>query len=128
MAPTQRVTVFLRGEAAQQLAGHKALIELLANVKLSRRIAPRGSLSGVHAQFELRLPLAGLVDLADWTARQEKELQALESNIQRMEGKLNSPNFVERAPAVVVGEERRRLADAQARADRIRENLARLRG
>jgi len=49
------------------------------------------------------------VDLAAERARLAKEIERLTAEIARAQGKLANPQFVERAPAAVVAQERARL-------------------
>ena len=52
---------------------------------------------------ELYLPLAGLVDTAAETARIEKEILKVEAELATVRKKLSNTNFVQNAPAAVVG-------------------------
>ena len=54
--------------------------------------------------FEVRIPLAGVIDLTVETARIDKELAKVDSDLALLERKLSNPSFVERAPAEVVDE------------------------
>ena len=55
------------------------------------------------------LPLAGMVDFAAERARIEKEHSAAAGEIERLARQLDNPNFVERAPAKLVQDQRDRL-------------------
>ena len=59
--------------------------------------------------------------------RGSKELERLEGEITRATAKLDNASFVERAPAAVVNKERERLAEARSAAEKLREQVARLR-
>ncbi len=61
----------------------------------------------------MRVPLAGVIDMAAETARIDKELAKVDADLDGIEKKLSNPNFVERAPAEVVEKDR-------ARADELR--------
>ena len=56
------------------------------------------------------LPLAGLVDLDAERARIGKELASAQGELARLTQQLGNANFVERAPAKLVGDHRARLA------------------
>ncbi len=71
------------------------------------------------------LPLAGMVNLEQERARLAQELVALEKEIQRLDGLLNSP-FAQKAPPPVVQKERDRLAQAQASYAELSERLTTL--
>ncbi len=74
------------------------------------------------------LPLEGIIDFAAEKARLAKEIVKLKSEAGKIEAKLGNADFVARAPEEVVEENRERLADALARADRLEAALARLGG
>ena len=58
------------------------------------------------------IPLKGVVDFAAERERLNKELDTLNCNLEGYERKLSNASFVERAPANVVAEEKRRQAEA----------------
>ena len=74
------------------------------------------------------IPLKGVVDFAAERERLQKELAGLEQNLAGYERKLSNPNFVERAPAAVVEEEKRRRAEALENKAKVEEALARIVG
>jgi valyl-tRNA synthetase len=55
--------------------------------------------------------MAGLIDKHAELARLEKELQRIQQERSRIEGKLNNAAFVDKAPAEVIEKERSKLAD-----------------
>ncbi len=69
---------------------------------------------GVGPGFEVRVPLAGVIDLAAETARVDKELAKVDQDLAGIERKLQNPSFVQKAPPEVVEKDR-------ARADELRE-------
>jgi valyl-tRNA synthetase len=66
---------------------------------------------GVGAGFEVRVPLAGVIDVGAETARIDKELGKVDADLRLIEGKLSNPNFVARAPAEVVEKDRARAEE-----------------
>ena len=64
---------------------------------------------------EFFVDLAGLIDVEAEIARNEKEREKLAAAITAKEKKLANANFVERAPADVVEEERQSLAELHER-------------
>jgi valyl-tRNA synthetase len=66
---------------------------------------------GVGSGFEVRVPLAGVIDVAAETARIDKELARTDADLEGIEKKLSNPNFVARAPAEVVEKDRARAED-----------------
>jgi valyl-tRNA synthetase len=87
---------------------------------------PRGTPSVLTPLGDLFMPLAGLVDVEAERARIEKELARTQNDVEAARRKLESPQFVENAPAAVVEEHRQRLVAAEARLAKLREMLAAL--
>jgi len=67
--------------------------------------------AGVVGELKLLVPLEGLVDLSAEKTRLDKEVKRIQSEIAKCQGKLASETFVSNAPAAVVDQERKRLAD-----------------
>ena len=59
-------------------------------------------------------------------ARRHKEISRLEGEIAKANAKLSNPNFVERAPAAVVAQEKERLATFLATLEQLRVQLDKL--
>ncbi|MGZ8193104.1 MAG: hypothetical protein ACXWTW_06115, partial [Methylobacter sp.] len=47
-------------------------------------------------------------------ARLEKEIQKIKNDLPRIEGKLNNPEFIDKAPAEVIGKEKLKLGDLRS--------------
>ena len=72
------------------------------------------------------IPLAGLIDKAAEQARLQKNIQKLEQETARLNGKLGNENFVARAPQDVVDKEKEKLADAESALASLRAQLQRI--
>jgi valyl-tRNA synthetase len=94
------------------------IVPQLSGDKLSAR--------AVAAGCALEVPLAGIIDFDSERARLTKELEKVQREMDVLDRKLSNASFVERAPADVVEENRRRLADYQDQAAKLREGLERL--
>jgi valyl-tRNA synthetase len=88
---------------------------------------PRQSATHVHPQFESYVSLTGLIDPEAETKRLEKELAEKLKHLQAARGKLGNSNFVDRAPAEVVQQQRDMVEDLQKQVQAIEENLRELR-
>ncbi|WOJ88187.1 valine--tRNA ligase [Methylocapsa polymorpha] len=74
------------------------------------------------------LPLEGIIDFDAEKARLVKEIAKLKGDAGKIEAKLGNADFVARAPEEVVEENRERLAEALARAEKLEAAAARLSG
>jgi valyl-tRNA synthetase len=75
---------------------------------------------------DARICLFMAIDVAAEKARLGKELARLEGEIVKANGKLGNESFVARAPAAVIDQERKRLADFEATVAKIKDQLTRL--
>jgi valyl-tRNA synthetase len=89
---------------------------------------PDKVMSAVVTGAELLLPLSGLIDIDQEIARLEKEVQTLNSEVERVEKKLSNQGFVAKAPAKVIEEERAKQADYSAKREKVLARIAELRG
>ncbi|HLF69463.1 MAG TPA: class I tRNA ligase family protein, partial [Actinomycetota bacterium] len=110
------VGVHGQGDGFAQLLGVKADLSSLARHCLFD-FEPAAETKGPNARLvaggvELRIPLEGLLDLGAERTRLTKALSDAASEIDRIETKLGNPRFVDKAPAPVVEEHRRRLDES----------------
>ncbi|MDB9314890.1 valine--tRNA ligase [Spirulina sp. CS-785/01] len=82
--------------------------------------------AGVVGTVQVLIPLQGLVDLEALCAKLEKKLSKVEGEVKSLEGRLQNPNFVNKAPDAIVQGARDSLAEAQTQADILRDRLVRL--
>jgi valyl-tRNA synthetase len=113
---------------ANQLSPHDAeVLKLLLNaeaLELDASHQPKQGTPSVHSALgDLYLPLEGLIDVGAEKARLTKELEKIESEMTKAEQKLNNPNFTSKAPPHVLQEHRQRLAEWQAKRERVQKAL-----
>jgi valyl-tRNA synthetase len=77
---------------------------------------------------ELFLPLEGLVDVEAEKARLKKELEKVVAEIAKVEQKLANPAFTSKAPPQVLQEHQQRLADWQAKRQKLEAALKDMEG
>ncbi len=80
----------------------------------------------VFKEAVILLPLKGVVDFAAEKERLTKELETLNKNLEGYARKLGNPGFVDKAPAAVVEEEKRRQAEALENKAKVEEALERI--
>ena len=72
------------------------------------------SLMALCGDLEVRVPMAGVIDVSTELSRLDKELARHEQEITKLSVKLSNQAFIERAPSEVVLAEREKLAQAEA--------------
>jgi valyl-tRNA synthetase len=81
----------------------------------------------IHRDFQVSVPLGGIIDLAAEAKRLEKQLAEKMKHLQAARAKLENANFVDKAPPEVVQAQRDLVADLQAQIKAIEDNLKELR-
>jgi valyl-tRNA synthetase len=89
---------------------------------------PGQSATALTHGVELHIPLAGLIDVVEETARLEKALAKVAKDIEHVHQKLSNPRFVSNAPQELVDKEKARLAEFEARQAALETSLQGLRG
>jgi valyl-tRNA synthetase len=79
-----------------------------------------GSAVGVGVGFEVRVPLAGVVDMAAELARVDKEMARVDQELAGLEKRLGNEGFIAKAPPEVVEKDRERVAELQANRQKLR--------
>ena len=124
---SRRDVTFIVKNAAPWLAAESDVLAQLsgaAEIRIDDSYeAPKGTPAAVTPIGECYLPLDGLIDIAAERIRLTREIEKIEKEILKCEGKLASPTFVDRAPAEVVAQEKQRLADWKTKLTQFREML-----
>ncbi|MBB1075387.1 valine--tRNA ligase [Rhodoferax sp. 4810] len=135
VSPATRLPLFvLAGSSAEATFMTQAAPVLQALAKLNEvRVfsdeaawAAAAQAAPVAVVGEARICLFMEIDVAAEKARLGKELARLEGEVVKANGKLGNESFVARAPAAVIDQERKRLADFEATVTKIQDQLARL--
>ncbi len=77
----------------------------------------------VHAEFEAYVSLQGLIDVDAERKRLEKQLAEKRKHLQAAQAKLANVNFISRAPAEVVVQQREQVAELQRQIAALEKNL-----
>jgi valyl-tRNA synthetase len=81
----------------------------------------------IRPEFEAHVSLRGLIDVSAEIARFEKQLGEKTKHLQNARAKLKNPDFVNRAPAEVVQQQKDLIADLESQIRALEENLRDLR-
>ena len=129
VSPSRRVTALLFDGQDLGSAG-RTFLEVLALCSLEVRPSdsprPEDSLMLVVKNTEAYLPEAGLFDAGAEKERLAKELRNLGGRIQKVKARLESQDFVKKAPPQVVDKERGKLAEWLEQERRLRERVEEL--
>ncbi len=87
---------------------------------------PEQAVAAIVSGVEVYLLLKGLVDIEKETGRLKKELDNLNKEIKRLEGKLNNQGFIAKAPQEVVEKEKAKLGDYRMKKEAVEERIASL--
>jgi valyl-tRNA synthetase len=87
---------------------------------------PKGTPAAVTPAGEVYMPLEGLIDVAAERIRLTKEIERIQGEVKKSEGKLGNASFIERAPPEVVEQEQARLVDWRTKLQQLGEMLAAL--
>ncbi len=119
--PSRTIPLLLEGGNEmdrQWLADSEELLKRLAKIEridwLGAGQPPPPAAMQLAGDLKIRVPLAGLIDLASEQARLDKEIARKSGELERLEKKLANDSFVAKAPADVVAKEREKAADARA--------------
>jgi valyl-tRNA synthetase len=126
LGPAQKVPLFLEGKA-EELAEFGPYLQLLGRVSEVQVVVqlPEDD-APVQVVGTTRLMLKVEIDKAAETARLSKEVARLEGEIAKATAKLANPAFADKAPAAVVEQERKRLADFGATVEKMKAQLLKL--
>jgi len=126
LGPQQKVPLLAQGDRATLAALAPYLVPLarLSEVAIVDELPQADAPVSIVDDFRLMLKIE--VDAAAERARLGKEMERLAGEIAKTAGKLANANFVERAPAAVVEQERQRLVQYETTVAKVRAQLERL--
>jgi valyl-tRNA synthetase len=135
IAPREKLRLTVKAAGREETAAievQAASIRALASLSAIAFAAalPEGEsvLKGVAGPFELGLVLERPADLGQERERLQKEIAKVEAEAARIASKLENADFVAKAPADVVAENRSRLDELRGRLTKLGQNLAKLAG
>jgi len=93
-------------------------ISWLENVEVKPNAA-----TALVGEMEILIPLAGLIDVVQETARLNKEIAKLTKELEKIKHKLQNKNFIAKAPKAVVAQEQQRKFHAEKTLRKLRQQL-----
>jgi len=127
ISPAQKLPLLIQGDPAQLTP---FLPYLLALARLSEVVVVEGALPAAGAPVsivrEFRLMLKIEVNMSAERERLHKERMRIEAELEKCDAKLANPGFVERAPPLIVAQEKERRARFAATLEKVNEQLQKL--
>ncbi len=126
--PGKPLPVLLRNgndDDRTRLAAYPLFLMKLANIAsidwlTADATAPLAATALVGA-LEILIPMSDLIDKNAELARLQKEIDKLQKDCERQQGKLSNDSFVAKAPPDVIAKEREKLADNERALQKLRE-------
>jgi len=120
ISPNKPVNVLLKNslpddvrslEEYREFIGSLAKLESIEILKDDEQVPP--SSTALAGNLEILVPVAGLIDIEAEVSRLQKEIDKLNSEKNRLSGKLGNARFVDNAPAEIVEKEKQKLTAAE---------------
>jgi valyl-tRNA synthetase len=135
VAPRRRIDATVVAPAAKDRAFLEEQAHLIRSLAALERLEivaeapePAQTIRQPLDAMEVRIPRAGLFDIAAEMTRLSKERLKIEAELDGLRRKLENPQFVERAKPEVVTQSRTRVAELEARRLKVDDTLTDLRG
>ncbi len=117
---TSYLTTFEVGGVFMQKLASASEVEVADSFELD------GAVCIVTADAKIYIPMGELVDFEAEKARLKKELAAVQKDLDFVNGKLSNENFVAKAPANVVAQQREQKAKYEEKIAMLNESIAKL--
>jgi valyl-tRNA synthetase len=116
------------GAVRDRASRHEETISRLARLDgiTFQKTAPKEAAVLVVGETTAAIPLKGLIDFEAERKRLEKEIQSAESDIGKMNAKLDNPNFMARAKPEAIEEAEARKAELEGQVKRLSAAMKRL--
>ncbi|MFQ5865969.1 MAG: valine--tRNA ligase [bacterium] len=128
--PTKTANVIISGTNGKYfnlIKSHKEYFEHLAKVdqlECKHKIKkPKKSASAVVNNLDIYLPLKGLIDFKVEKARLQKEISRIEKQLEGLNTKLQSHDFLNKAPKEVINREKKKKSDFESNLVKLKSNL-----
>jgi valyl-tRNA synthetase len=123
--------VALNDGANSVLNGNNAVLTQLANLESANIVfgafeRPQNAVSAQLSEFEVILPLEGLIDVEAERAKLSKQLETARKDVEKISAKLSNANFTAKAPREVVEKEESKRAELNSQIEKLSERLAAL--
>jgi valyl-tRNA synthetase len=118
ISPAKSIPLLLRhpdSSTKERFQHYQGYVQFLAKIETISWLSPEDptptAATAVVEELEILIPMAGLIDQQAELSRLQKEVGKLEKELLSLNGRLNNPHFVDKAPAEVVQKERLRATE-----------------
>jgi valyl-tRNA synthetase len=131
--PKVRINILMQNwtkDDQKRFANTELFIQSLAKVDqvtwLDKQDEAPESATALVGELKVLIPLAGLIDKEAETARLNKEIDKKQKGIQGLEGRLNNPNFTDKAPEAIVNQVRQQHSEQVAAMVQLQQQLEKI--
>ncbi|PLX66384.1 MAG: valine--tRNA ligase [Denitrovibrio sp.] len=133
IAPSKELTAFVKTEKTnvkESFTKNSALIMNIARLEKLEIITENvdKAASNISTNFEVFVPLEGLVDFEAEIAKLNKELKKLEKDFSIFGGKLKNEKYLANAKPEIIEKDKAKFADINEKLDKVKETIERLSG
>ncbi|MFQ5470574.1 MAG: valine--tRNA ligase [Gammaproteobacteria bacterium] len=117
-------------EDLNKLANNREYLQTLAKLASITSIddndTPPESATALVGEMKILIPMAGLIDKSAELARLQKEIDKLNTDLEKSEKKLSNANYVERAPSHIVAREKQRVDGMRTSLEKLNEQITKI--
>ncbi len=127
--PSKKAKLYIATKYIEDFEAGSVFMNRLASaseVEVGADFEIEGSVSVITESAKIFIPLNELVDFEAERARLQKELDAVNKDLQFVSNKLNNPGFVAKAPEKVIAQEREKQAKYLEKKSMLEESLNKL--
>jgi valyl-tRNA synthetase len=126
ISPKESLELFMKNDSAFDMQFNPVIMRLSNLKNLSVADKPSNATSFLIHQFEFYLPLSGSIDINAERDRLKKELEYNQGFLKSVQSKLANERFISNAKPEVLANEKKKLADAEAKIRSLQEQLSQL--
>jgi len=130
IAPSATVNAFIKTESEELTELFKGLEKTIMDMGRIESLSYtdsniENSASNIAKDFEIFIPLEGLVDFKAEVAKLEKEKKGLEKDFKVYGDKLKNEGYLKNAPAEVIEKDKQKFADVQEKLEKVNDSIER---
>ena len=113
-----------------RLNDHQSTLKFLAKIDhlswLDDHVIPPEAATALVGQLKLFIPMAGLIDKTAEVSRLEKEINKMTLELDKCRHKLSNSDFVTRAPAAILAQEKQRVTEFGSKLQELNHQLVKI--